>query len=59
MERRISRFWQLIGYPVIACVVKNPELVKHIIFNKPPLPQLMGLNPAGINIFSRCRPSVK
>ena len=59
MEWRIGRLWQLVGYPAIACVLKNPELVKNIIFNKPPFPQLMGLTPSGINIFNRCCPSVK
>jgi digeranylgeranylglycerophospholipid reductase len=59
MERRIGRSWQLVGYPVIALVLKYPELVRKIVFNRPPLPQLMGLNPSGINIFNRCRPSAK
>jgi digeranylgeranylglycerophospholipid reductase len=59
MERRIGQLWSLFGYPLISCVLKNPELVKKIIFNKPPLPQLIGLIPAGGIFASRCRPSVK
>jgi hypothetical protein len=39
--------------------LKSPELVKKIIFNKPPLPQLIGLIPSGRNITSRCNPFAK
>jgi len=59
MERRIGQLWGLFGYPLISCVLKSPELVKKIIFNKPPLPQLIGLIPSGRIFTSRCRPSVK
>jgi digeranylgeranylglycerophospholipid reductase len=59
MEWRIVRFWQLFGYPVIAFVMKNPQLVRNIVFNRPPLPQLIGFNPSSVNIFNRCRPSAK
>ncbi|MFZ1954596.1 MAG: hypothetical protein WAU34_03820 [Desulfobacterales bacterium] len=59
MEWRIGRLWQLVGYPGIACILKNPELAKNIVFNRPPLSRLIGFNPSGINIFNRCRPSTK
>jgi len=59
MERRIGQLWRLFGNTLISCALKSPELVRKIIFNKPPLPQLMGLTPSGINIFNRCHPSAK
>jgi digeranylgeranylglycerophospholipid reductase len=59
MERRIGQLWGLFGYPLISCVLKSPELVKKIIFNKPPLPQLIGLIPSGRNFTGRCTPFAK
>lgn len=59
MERRIGQLWRLFGNPLISCVLKSPELVRKIIFNKPPLPQLIGLIPSGRNITSRCNPFAK
>jgi hypothetical protein len=59
MERRIGQLWGLFGYPLISCVLKSPELVKKIIFNKPPLPQVIGLIPSGRNFTSRCNPFAK
>ena len=59
MERRIGQLWRLFGNPLISCVLKSPELVRKIIFNKPPLPQLISLIPSGRNITSRCNPFAK
>ena len=59
MERRTGHLWRLFGNPLISCVLKSPELVRRIIFNKPPLPQLIGLIPSVRNITSRCNPFAK
>lgn len=59
MERRLGQLWCLFGYPLIFCALKSPELVRKIIFNKPPLPQLIGLIPSGRVFTGRCRPSAK
>lgn len=43
MERRVRSLWHLIGYPFTIGVLKCPWLAIGIIFNKLPIPQILGI----------------
>jgi len=49
MEKRVYNLWHLFGYPFIVGILRFPGLVKAIIFNKAPIPQILGFG--GKKIF--------
>ena len=42
MEKRVRSLWCFFGYPFICGILRYPDLVKGIIFNKRPIPQILG-----------------
>jgi digeranylgeranylglycerophospholipid reductase len=42
MEKRVCNLWQFFGYPFIRGILRYPILIRGIIFNKRPIPQILG-----------------
>jgi digeranylgeranylglycerophospholipid reductase len=42
MEKRLRSLWHLLGYPFIRGILKYPGLMRGMIFNKRPTPQILG-----------------
>lgn len=42
MEKRVRFLWHFFGYPFIRGVLRYPGFVRDVIFNKRPIPQILG-----------------
>jgi digeranylgeranylglycerophospholipid reductase len=42
MEKRVRSLWHFFGYPFIRGILRYPGLMRGIIFNKRPIPQILG-----------------
>lgn len=42
MEKRVFNCWRVFGYPFVIAMLRCPRLVAGILFNKQPIPQILG-----------------